>query len=175
MFWYLSPKDKCAVCVWSVGCLGRTADWQNREQSAVPIRQSSQIGKADFPILLIWFMFSILQKSLHSSPFLPNPLCLSAFREVKSHQQLFTTLHLDSKSIGRCVSSFMRWCVEVYGWRVVKSGWRAAANSSPPQSPCLSVFRRVWWRVKSISVFASALLHIISRNMCQFNDEKSFN
>lgn len=35
-------------------------------------------------------MFSILQKSLHSSPFLPNPLCLSAFREVKSHQQLFT-------------------------------------------------------------------------------------
>ena len=40
--------------------------------------------------------------------------------------------YLDSKSIGRCVSSFMRWCVEVYGWRVVKSGWRAAANSSPP-------------------------------------------
>jgi hypothetical protein len=35
-------------------------------------------------------MFSILQKSLHSSPFFPNPLCLSAFREVKSHQQLFT-------------------------------------------------------------------------------------
>lgn len=91
MFWYLSPKDKCAVCVWLVGCLGRTAYWRIREQSAVPIRQSSQTGKPDFPILSIWFMFSILQKSLHSSPFLPNPLCLSAFREVKSSQQLFTS------------------------------------------------------------------------------------
>ena len=126
MFWYLSPKDKCAVCVWPVGCLGRTADWRIREQSAVPMRQSSQMGKPDFPILSIWFMFSILQKSLHSSPFLPNPLCLSAFREVKS-------------------------------------GWRTAANSSPLQSPCLSVFRRVWWRVKSISVFSAIFFQIFLR------------
>jgi len=77
-------------------------------------------------------MFSILQKSLHSSPFFPNPLCLSAFREVKSCCELFTS----------AIALFIG----------ISRG-----------------------KVKSISVFAFALLHIISRNMCQFNDEKSFN
>ena len=37
------------------------------------------------------------QNTLHSSPFGRKPLCLSAFRRVKSSFYLFTTLHLQER------------------------------------------------------------------------------
>ena len=58
----------------------------------------------------------------------------------------------------------------------VKSGEEWVKSCCELFTPAIALFIGIpEGLVKSISVFASALLHIISRNMCQFNDEKSFN
>ena len=61
---------------------------------------------------------------------------------------LFTTLHLSVWRIW--VSSYASKPRNlVPRWRVVKSGWRVADNSSPLETPCLWAFQGIRWRVKS--------------------------
>ena len=62
---------------------------------------------------------------------------------------LFTTLHLSSPL---CFGGFAFLLMPrnlVPRWRVVKSGWRVANNSSPLETPCLWAFQGIRWRVKS--------------------------
>ena len=62
---------------------------------------------------------------------------------------LFTTLHLSSPL---CFGGFAFLLMPrslVRRWRVVKSGWRVANNSSPLETPCLWAFQGIRWRVKS--------------------------
>ena len=61
----------------------QTADQRMSGQSAVLLEQLSKTP-------LFCFLIGILPNTLHSSPKAPNPLCLSAFRGVKSIRALFT-------------------------------------------------------------------------------------
>ena len=72
------------------------------------------------------------------------------------------TLHLDSKSIGRCVSSFMRWCVEVYGWRVGEELLRTLHPCNRPVYRYSGGFGEEW------RVFPCLLLlfYILSLEIC---------
>ena len=62
---------------------------------------------------------------------------------------LFTTLHLSSPL---CFGGFAFLLIPrslLPRWRVVKSGWRVANNSSLLETPCLWAFQGIRWRVKS--------------------------
>ena len=155
MFWYLSLKDKCAVCVWPVGCLGRTANWRNREQSAVPMRQSSQTGNQisqsyqyDLCLAFCKNLFT-----LHLSS--PIPCVYRHFGRWRVISNSSPTLHHSSPGLKidrkMCILLYALMCRSIW----VKSGEELLRTLHLCQHPCLSVFRRVWWRVKSISVFAS--------------------
>ena len=99
-------------------------------------------------------MRSLRRNTLHSSPFAWNPLCLSVFRGVKSVWALFTY------SSPLCFDRFAFLLAPrslVPRWRVVKSGWRVANNSSPLETPCLWAFQGIRWRVKSFWSFSPYL------------------
>ena len=68
-----------------------------------------------------WRVFGHSSPTLHHS----SPLCFDGFAYLLTP---------------RCL---------VPWWRVVKSGWRVADNSSPLETPCLSAFLGIRWRVKS--------------------------
>ena len=60
---------------------------------------------------------------------------------------LFTTLHLSVSTDLRIFLRLDASCLGEEWWRVVKSGWRVADNSSPLETPCLSAFQGIRWRV----------------------------
>ena len=66
-----------------------------------------------------WRVFGHSSPTLHHS----SPLCFDGFAYLLTP---------------RCL---------VPWWRVVKSGWRVADNSSPLETPCLSAFQGIRWRV----------------------------
>ena len=62
---------------------------------------------------------------------------------------LFTTLHLSSPLYFGGFAYLLTPRCLVPRWRVVKSGWRVANNSSPLETPCLWAFQGIRWRVKN--------------------------
>ena len=100
-----------------------------------------------------FFIQGLRRNTLHSSPFAWNPLCLSAFREVKSiralftySSPLFTFLHLFVSADLRFFFCLEALCLGEEWWSV---GEESPITLHPLETPCLWAFQGIRWRVKS--------------------------
>ena len=90
IFVLLCPIIRLAVCREQPMGEPKIANWQNANSR---LAQESLVGCFTGTVIensFFCFLIGILPNTLHSSPKAPNPLCLSAFRGVKSILVLFT-------------------------------------------------------------------------------------
>ena len=98
IFVLLCPIIRLAVCREQPMGEPKIANWQNINSQLAKRKQptSAWVASRLFywnsyrKLLFFCFRIGILPNTLHSSPNAPNPLCLSAFWEVKSIRALFT-------------------------------------------------------------------------------------
>ena len=90
IFVLLCPIIRLAVCREQPMGEPKIANWQNANSR---LAHEWLVGCFTGTVIensFFCFLIGILPNTLHSSPKAPNPLCLSAFRGVKSIRALFT-------------------------------------------------------------------------------------
>ena len=90
IFVLLCPIIRLAVCREQPMGEPKIANWQNANSRLAHVLLVGCFSETVIENALFCFRISFLPNTLHSSPYARNPLCLSAFRGVKSIRVLFT-------------------------------------------------------------------------------------